>query len=1293
MTTIGNFLEAAQLAKSQRQNSVGDAEGLNDPSSNNRSSNDDQGPSHRSSLFDRLDIKPQRGQSIRQDNDAQSSRWNDLFQRMKMAGGTDWDDTNNEVRSHIARSNAAFGAMMNEPEANPRQYEGMNKDAGQNFFPRRMIRKRRSSLHPRMFDEQNDNYMPTPEEVQAREQSNLSVNDLSLFQTSQSTQTRTPDVPPIPSVSPRRDGRHLPRANSDPEAGRQHLGFEQQHLNNFLHEPDPEVGGDASPIHLTAIPRYIYLNSKHQHSTAITGSTASFYSASQHSSNVPNVKENNYVDLEPVSSNSFESTAAPQVKRSNGAMRWQRMLDPVNAPDTPSGKKSGRRASEQLRVSSVMETGSPRPQAHHSEEARASPVSTVPSLHRTEHPNLPKVTIEPPTTATTPVETSTAAHARARANWGTGIQKARALKSATAFMDSAVRQRNLQTVHSTGATGPLVPFFAPALSVPYFWIVRDEHDRRPPPVILNALNLAITDSNVDVDGLRRQWIFRIELAYGDTKWVIKRTLVDFYNLHLSLKIKARLSTRNFPDPPNFPSQLAHAYHSAMASLTAAVIGDKEDAEERADVKQQLALERRKQLEEYLITVIRQSNMRVNYDLFEFLEISAISITKDMGWKGKEGYLENKVELLATGLCHGFKLSTWSSEWVILRDSYIAFCSDIGASSPNDVFLFDKSIKIKRELSHYLNPLNHHHFSLASDFQRIDIKGSTNRVIDDWMDSLQQVMESSPWVKTHRFDSFAPEREAAKVKWYVDGEDYFHAVSEAILAAKSEIYIADWWLSPEIYMRRPPAENEEFRLDRLLQRKAQEGIMIYIAIYKEMTVALANNSNHTKNYLQSLHPNILVQRHPDHGVDGTQFWAHHEKILVVDYRLAFIGGLDLCFGRYDTHFHHLADYSPEGSGPELWSGQDYSNPRIKDFVNVAQYDMTLVDKRTTARMPWHDVHLGMVGQPARDVARHFVQRWNFIKAEKGAHRTNVPLLVPKGEYVAARDESKFKGTCRVQILRSSAIWSHGVMREHSVYNAYVECITRAEHFIYIENQFFVTACHSDPKYTVKNKIGQALVERIKRAHEEDTPFRVIVIMPLAPAFEGDLASPESATCRTVMHWQYVSICRGGNSVMELLRNAGINPEDYISFFSLRTVDKIYPNSETYKHKAAEKAAQSMNGNGQIKASTKSRENGQIPTEQSANAAGSSAMEIPAIAPSSQASKDSRMSNNKRSSAATAEAPTTGGTASTADPKASEWVTEQLYIHTKLMIVDDRIVICGSANLNDRQVPCKKAENSN
>jgi hypothetical protein len=56
------------------------------------------------------------------------------------------------------------------------------------------------------------------------------------------------------------------------------------------------------------------------------------------------------------------------------------------------------------------------------------------------------------------------------------------------------------------------------------------------------------------------------------------------------------------------------------------------------------------------------------------------------------------------------------------------------------------------------------------------------------------------------------------------------------------------------------------------------------------------------------------------------------MVIVDNRMAFIGGLDICFGRWDTHQHRLADYPAEGHDKEIFPGQDYSNPRVKDFAN-------------------------------------------------------------------------------------------------------------------------------------------------------------------------------------------------------------------------------------------------------------------------------------------------------------------------------------------------------------------------
>ncbi|KAK9712877.1 hypothetical protein K7432_006853 [Basidiobolus ranarum] len=234
---------------------------------------------------------------------------------------------------------------------------------------------------------------------------------------------------------------------------------------------------------------------------------------------------------------------------------------------------------------------------------------------------------------------------------------------------------------------------------------------------------------------------------------------------------------------------------------------------------------------------------------------------------------------------------------------------------------------------------------------------------------------------NRYASFAPERYGAYARWFVDGKDYFYAVSEAILKAKETIFIMDWWLSPEVYLRRPPSENQEFRLDRLLKKKAEEGVIINIMVYKEVAMALTIDSHYTKFTLQALHPNITVQRHPDHGAGGTMFWAHHEKICLIDTKIAFLGGLDLCYGRFDTHSHRLADYHYDPAD-NTWPGQDYSNPRVKDFANVSQYYQELINRKYVARMPWHDIALCITGPPVEDVERHFVDRWNFIKTEKG-----------------------------------------------------------------------------------------------------------------------------------------------------------------------------------------------------------------------------------------------------------------------------------------------------------------------
>lgn len=426
-------------------------------------------------------------------------------------------------------------------------------------------------------------------------------------------------------------------------------------------------------------------------------------------------------------------------------------------------------------------------------------------------------------------------------------------------------------------------------------------------------------------------------------------------------------------------------------------------------------------------------------------------------------------------------------------------------------------------------------------------------------------------------------------------------------AKDVIYIHDWWLSPELYLRRPPEGNQKWRIDRLLKRKAEQGVKIFIIVYRNVGNIIPIDSLYTKHSLLDLHENIYFMRSPNQLIQNTYFWAHHEKLCLIDHTVAFVGGLDLCFGRWDTPDHVLVDdntvpfhASTANSNSiyeknqmfQMWPGKDYSNPRQADFTNLDRPYEDMYDRQEVPRMPWHDVHMMVTGQSARDVCRHFVQRWNYLLRQKRPSRLT-PMLLPPADLTDDQlHNANLEGTCEVQFLRSSCAWSLGLTApEHSIQNAYLKAIEQSEHFVYIENQFFITSTYFE-NTKIENRIGDALVERIVRAHSNGERWKAIVVVPLMPGFESEVDEKEGLSVRVIMQCQYLSINHGPNSIFGRLYKVGITPEDYIQFFSLRQWGKIGPKKKL--------------------------------------------------------------------------------------------VTEQLYIHTKAMIVDDRIAIIGSANINERSM---------
>ncbi|XP_027165405.1 phospholipase D zeta 1 isoform X1 [Coffea eugenioides] len=844
--------------------------------------------------------------------------------------------------------------------------------------------------------------------------------------------------------------------------------------------------------------------------------------------------------------------------------------------------------------------------------------------------------------------------------------------------------------------------------------------------------------------------YTIEFQYKQFKWQLVKKASQVFYLHFALKKRAFIEEIHEKQ-----EQVREWLQNLGIGDHTPVIQDDEEAEDETiplrndesvknrDVPSSAALpiirpalgrqnsmsDRSKvAMQGYLNHFLGNMDIVNSREVCRFLEVSRLSFLPEYGPKLKEDYVMVKHlpkiprddEHQGCCSCQWFSCckDNWQKVWAVLKPGFLAFLKDPFDAQPLDIIVFDVlpasdgngdgRVSLAKEVKDH-NPLRHY-FRVSCGIRCIKVRTKANAKVKDWVAAINDAGLRPPegWCHPHRFGSFAPPRglteDGSQAQWFVDGRVAFEAIALAIEDAKSEIFICGWWLCPELYLRRPFDAHASSRLDALLEMKAKQGVQIYILLYKEVALALKINSVYSKKKLLGIHENVRVLRYPDHFSTGVYLWSHHEKIVIVDHHICFLGGLDLCFGRYDSFDHKVGDYPPCN-----WPGKDYYNPRESEPNSWEDTMKDELDRQKYPRMPWHDVHCAFWGPPCRDVARHFVQRWNYAKRNKAPYEEAIPLLMPQHHMViphymginrdiddeikndgnirkrtkkqesfssrsscqdipllmpqeadgldASEGQLKLNGlsreygfhdqasrpskspfsfrkskvepinpdmpmkgfvddldashmlqelssmqpgfkpsgnewwetqdrsgqvdladesgqvgprvSCRCQVIRSVSQWSAGTSQiEESIHSAYCSLIEKAEHFIYIENQFFISGLSGDE--IIRNRVLEALYQRIMRAYKEKKCFRVIIVIPLLPGFQGGVDDGGAASVRAIMHWQYRTICRGRNSILDnLYDHIGPRVHDYISFYGLRAHGRLFEggpvaSSQVYVH---------------------------------------------------------------------------------------------------------------------------------
>ncbi len=469
----------------------------------------------------------------------------------------------------------------------------------------------------------------------------------------------------------------------------------------------------------------------------------------------------------------------------------------------------------------------------------------------------------------------------------------------------------------------------------------------------------------------------------------KKENLDLLKINLNYLVKKEFTWvvyRTASEAINFFKAL---YKAVKGDENAINLGFVVSLEKLKDYKEIDILTNIEEIQSELDKIIQSPFFNKNLLVNEFLNIGGSSFSQyNNGVKPFEGWGEKKADPHCMRKVFGYVckclecciFKKYNQRWIVLTDDMITY-SDFSVSPGGKLaYFFDEEIKAV-ESGKLCIKITNLSRSLELKFKSYFERELWKQEINERIKKFKEV------VKNNKYKAYTNEKRNNYVHWFVDGHDYFNDLFEKLMGAKKSIFITDWWMSPEVWLRRPILESDykptykkkdEDSLSRLmdvLEYKAKKGVKIYILLYYECSLALTLDSKYTKETLEKLHKNIEVERHPSDKLD--LLWSHHEKLVIIDQQIGYVGGLDLCWGRYDLHEHPIYE-GPNSEKKYYFPLIDYSNARICDFTNVQNYLTESVPRETSLRMPWHDVHTRLIGPVVGDISRHFVERWNHSR---------------------------------------------------------------------------------------------------------------------------------------------------------------------------------------------------------------------------------------------------------------------------------------------------------------------------
>jgi phosphatidylserine/phosphatidylglycerophosphate/cardiolipin synthase-like enzyme len=340
-------------------------------------------------------------------------------------------------------------------------------------------------------------------------------------------------------------------------------------------------------------------------------------------------------------------------------------------------------------------------------------------------------------------------------------------------------------------------------------------------------------------------------------------------------------------------------------------------------------------------------------------------------------------------------------------------------------------------------------------------GSRRRRLLHWQTMPEQAAPETAWWAGERqwFPLGTPPRREGTLDLLIDGEDVFRAMWTAIRQAKHAVWVVDWAMTGSFSLIRGVdrrdipaalgANGPGYTVFDLLTETASR-VDVRLLLWNG-SLLFRPRALATRWLLHRLRRACPTLRGlPDRHIGLTH--CHHQKAVVVDGQIAFVGGLDMT--DFDT---------------DRWDTADHP---VRDGLN------------------WHDLCFRLYGPPAADVARNFIQRWQAVTgetltlpptAQAATNEIPPPVRDPQDQFTA----------CPLQVVRTipPKVYDWAPDGEYGNAWAYRRAFESAQTFIYLENQYLWSQAVSDE-----------LIAALRRVSNPD--FRIVLVLPARPNIGKD-----------------------------------------------------------------------------------------------------------------------------------------------------------------------------------------------